>query len=227
MSEESANVDVKKSRSISTTMLWVCGIGMAFALAAVSWIALPGVISPKVDVVEVAGQWVDLNTDPLSQEITVYITGSSWDAASKGDAWIKTKVKESVSWSYRSLGEVGDGVYHVQVIGRAKFDVEGEAGSGEIDAWLPFLLNIDYNAQSVESWDADLISASFLSTIPTSDVGELVLDCVELAESSGFSEDELGALRKPAAQRTEAEKSMAQDAVAGANLAAECAVMFN
>lgn len=157
--------------SIPTSTLWLGGIGLAFALAVVTWVVLAGP-QQKMTAQEVVETWVAENSVDLSREIALYISGNSWLLAQRGEEWIAGKVSESVSWDYRTLGESRDGIVDVVVTGESGFDADVPSGSGRVQVFLPFLVSVDMDTGAVDVWNPELAGASFSAT--ELDGGDLV-----------------------------------------------------
>ena len=103
--------------------------------------------------------------------------------------------------------------------------VMGEVGR----AYLPFLLTVDDDAQTVTSWRADPLTATFTTDIPALQKVEEVVDalsegdCIGAARAAGVPDRVLAILEKPSDERGSLEGPLLRSALEASGLAEKCA----
>ncbi len=92
-----------------------------------------------------------------------------------------------MKWTYGPERKIDDSNSEVVATASVSFDVDVPAASGSITARMPFVLEIDVDAQAVVEWRADVTDAALSTTIPAMEetiekAEEVVEGAMETAE---------------------------------------------
>ena len=202
------------------------------ALAVIAVLILVGVFGPgllKLSPEEVAQEWVESNIDATGEEIAEFLFGSHWVVRELGGEYVESRINDTVQWQYAEARSLSGSLYEVKATASVSFTVDIPVASGTIAAGLPFLLIVDHDAQTVTSWRADPLGATFTTDIPALQKVEEVVDalsegdCIGAARAAGVPDRVLAILEKPADERGSLEGTLLRSALEASGLAEKCA----
>ena len=202
------------------------------ALAVIAGLVLVGVFGPgllKLSPEEVAQEWVESNIDATGEEIAEFLLGSHWVVRELGGEYVESRINDTVQWQYAEARSLSGDLFEVQATASVSFTVDIPVASGTIAAGLPFLLTVDHDAQTVTSWRADPLAATFTTDIPALQKVEEVVDalsegdCIGAARAAGVPDRVLAILEKPSDERGSLEGTLLRRALEVSGLAEKCA----
>ena len=202
------------------------------ALAVIAGLVLFGVFGPgllKLSPEEVAQKWVESNIDATGEEIAEFLLGSHWVVRELGGEYVESRINDTVQWQYAEARSLFGDLYEVQATASVSFTVDIPVASGTIAAGLPFLLTVDDDIQTVTSWRADPLAATFTTDIPALQKVEEVVDalsegdCIGAARAAGVPDRVLAILEKPSDERGSLEGTLLRSALEASGLAEKCA----
>lgn len=202
------------------------------ALALIAGLVLVRVFGPgllELSPEEVAQEWVESNIDATGEEIAEFLLGSHWVVRELGGEYVESRINDTVQWQYAEARSLFGDLYEVQATASVSFTVDITVASGTIAAGLPFLLTVDDDVQTVTSWRADPLTATFTTDIPALQKVEEVVDalsegdCIGAARAAGVPDRVLAILEKPSDERGSLEGPLLRSALEASGLAEECA----
>ena len=160
---------------------WGIGIGGAVIVVAVI-VVLSTTVLAKLTAQQLAKNWVEANVDATGEEIAAFLSGNNWAVRELGGEWIEDRIHDVVMWTYGPERKIDDRFSEVVAIASVSFDLDVPIASGNITASMPFILEIDVDAQAVVGWRADVIGASLTTTIPA--IEETIETAQEVVEGT-------------------------------------------
>ena len=142
---------------------------------------------------------------------------------------MESRINDTVQWQYAEARSLFGDLYEVQATASVSFTVDIPVASGTIAAGLPFLLTVDDDIQTVTSWRADPLAATFTTDIPALQKVEEVVDalsegdCIGAARAAGVPDRVLAILEKPSDERGSLEGTLLRSALEASGLAEKCA----
>ena len=110
---------------------------------------------------EVARTWVDNSIDDVSNAVAELVTGNDPIVSQIAGGVLAEQVRDNVEWSYSTPKREGDEKYQVAVTASVTLSVELPLlGTKAYVVSLPFILDVDTNAKTVERWSPDALSAT-------------------------------------------------------------------
>ena len=110
---------------------------------------------------EAARTWVDNSIEDVSHAVAALVTGNVPIVSQIAGDVLTDQVRDNVAWSYSTPKRVGDGKYEVAATASVTLSVELPIlGTKVYVASLPFILDVDTNARTVERWSPDALSAT-------------------------------------------------------------------
>ena len=180
------NLQQDKDRN-NQALWWGIGIG-AVVLVIITVVVLSTTVLSKLTADELAKRWVESNVDAAGEEIAAFLSGNNWAVRELGGEWIEGKINEVVLWSYGPEEKIDDRMSRVVATASVSFDVNLPVASGRITASMPFVLEIDLDAQRVAAWHPDVMGAALSTTIPA--VGETIEQAQEVVEEAKETAEE-------------------------------------
>ena len=110
---------------------------------------------------EVARTWVDNSIEDVSIAVAELVTGNVPIVSQIAGDVLAEQVHDNVVWSYSTPKREGDKKYQVAVTASVTLSVELPIlGTKAYVVSLPFILDVDTNAKTVERWSPDALSAT-------------------------------------------------------------------
>lgn len=135
-------------------------------LVVVIIVVLSATVLAKLTAQQLAQNWVEANVDATGEEIAAFLSGNNWAVRELGGEWIEDRIHDVVMWTYGPERKIDDRISEVVATASVSFDINVPIASGNITASMPFILEIDVDAQAIVGWRADVIGASLTTTIP-------------------------------------------------------------
>ena len=110
---------------------------------------------------EVARTWVDNSIDDVSNAVVELVTGNNPIVSQIAGGVLAEQVRDNVEWSYSTPKREGEEKYQVAVTASVTISVELPLlGTKAYVVSMPFILDVDTNAKTVERWSPDALSAT-------------------------------------------------------------------
>ena len=110
---------------------------------------------------KVAKTWVDNSIEDVSNAVAELVTGNVPIVSQIAGDVLADQVRDNVVWSYSTPKREGDEKFQVAVTASVTLSVELPLlGTKAYVASLPFILDVDTKAKTVERWSLDALSAT-------------------------------------------------------------------
>ena len=116
---------------------------------------------------DLAQEYVDQNSEAMSEEITDYMAGSHWILQRLDRKGLAGLVRKSTEWDILPAQSLGNDMYEVRVVAHASISVDTPWDSGNADAIVPFVLTIDHANEVVFTSTSDYEKAQFQTNLPS------------------------------------------------------------